>query len=328
MAKKKNNSSQHYTYKTRDRKNVKSQRRAPKESALRPYEDANGIVLEIFQSQVRVRRIDHPTEKDFLCFYRRGILTQTSSTGFRERTPLCVGDRVVLEGNGEQAVVVARCERRNFLARQAPGKEGKQVHLLAANVDRVVIVASAGEPAFSPGLVDRFLVACQAQEIPTLLVVNKMDLHSGNFASAGSWKFYEENLEIPVFPVSVKDGEGVEQLKEAIDGLEVVFCGHSGVGKTSLLHHIFDRKVGRVGTVSSQTGKGRHTTTGAVMVGTLRGTTIIDTPGIRSFMPVGISADRLIEFFPDLSAEGLENEGAFRHNSYQNLLESIQGGDG
>ncbi|HVC08623.1 MAG TPA: ribosome small subunit-dependent GTPase A [Elusimicrobiota bacterium] len=257
-----------------------------------PPEEGNGTVTEIFpnQSAVRLDRAARPA----LCRYRMATLAFGSV--HRERSPVCVGDRVRVEAG----VIVGRCERRNRLIRPAPNARDPLLHVLAANVDCLVIVAAAREPGFSAGIIDRFLVAASAQKIQQILCVNKSDLIKPDEVRA--WSHYPA-AGVAVVEASAKGGSGIERLMALLRGKIAVFCGHSGVGKTSLLRRLLsDESYGRVGAIGAASDKGRHTTSGAVLLAGPDGSSFIDTPGVMNFGLLDVAAGDLLAHFPELHA--------------------------
>ncbi len=315
-------------------------KKAPKKAkTLRP-DEANATVAEVFPKRAAVR-MDDGLETRLLCHYRRASVIGRDVGEHRERAPVAVGDRVKIERmQGNEGLIVGMCARRNHLARPAPDREETMLHVLVANLDRLVIVMSAQSPEFSPGIVDRFLVAAAAQKIPCLLAVTKLDL-IGPEDSRLAWKTYAE-LGVDVVELSRKsDGrtyDGLEQLRQKINGQTVAFCGHSGVGKTSLLTQLLGHEAGAVGTVSDFTGKGRHTTTSAVLLEGAQGSSWMDTPGVREFGLHEISPERLKDYFPEfaglsplcvapsclhLDEAGCRARELPRYPSYRRILESL-----
>ncbi len=303
-----------------------------------PWSQANATVEEVFQKQCRVR-LDED-QSNFLCSYRWAELISKAKTETRERTPVCVGDRVLVQKLDEQSgVVVGICSRKNSLVRPAPGRDGqKHYHALAANLDLLVIVASAKDPEFSPGLIDRFLIAAEAQNIPVLACITKLDLSVGT-TQEPIWEEYS-GLGYEVLGVSSKDGTGVDSLLKKIEGKTVAFCGQSGVGKTSLLRILLNQNVGRVEQVNSFTGKGRHTTTGAVLLDGPKNSRWIDTPGVRGFGLIHLEGRDLADFFPEFrtlacrlsgclhtSESACEARGLFRYSSYLRIFKSLETGE-
>jgi ribosome biogenesis GTPase len=301
----------------------KSKKKKRDETPPLPLSEGNATVTEVYPQLCRVKM--DQTDHSLLCSYRRASVFNRSTSGLRERSPVGVGDRVLAEAVSTTDGIVARvCERKNFLYRAAPGKEEGFIHVIAANLDRLVIVASAHDPDFSPGLVDRFLIAAQAAKIPTSICINKSDLlHKGE----NPWKIYED-LGIDCRVTSAKEGIGVDKLRKLLANQKVAFAGHSGVGKTSLLRALLGKDIGRIGHVSESTGKGLHTTTGAVLLEGTDGSQWIDTPGVRSFSLMGLDPARLLDFFPEIAAAGDRAESMPRYSSYQRIYESLESGEG
>lgn len=223
-----------------------------------------------------------------------------------------VGDHVLYErpavaASGGREVVVSGVEpRRNHFSRRASGHRVAE-QVVAVNLDQVVLVASIADPEFSRGLADR--VFCQAEHagLPARLVLNKVDLVTrspgidpqvvlDDYAQAG----------VAGHRVCAKTQEGIDALREACRGHRSLFVGHSGVGKSTVLNALVPGLELLEGEVNEKTGKGRHTTTAAVLVRPEPGFELIDTPGVRAFAPWGIGARDLDqayrEFRPFLGA--------------------------
>ncbi len=290
-------------------------------------EEGNSTVTEIFPNQ-SATRLDGEAQTS-LCGYRMSTLA--FGLAKRERSPVCVGDRVRVEAG----VIVGRCERRNRLIRSAPNVRNPLLHVLAANLDCLVIVAAAHEPEFSSGIIDRFLVAASAQKIQQILCINKADLIKPY--EARSWSHYPA-AGVTVVEVSARSGRGTDRLSALLRGKVAAFCGQSGVGKTSLLRRLLaDESYGRVGAVSETSDKGRHTTAGAVLLAGPDGSSLIDTPGVMNFGLIDVSRHDLLSHFPELSeAAGscgadcrhdAEEDCALRrlprHASYRQILSSL-----
>lgn len=270
-----------------------------------PPEEGNGTVTEIFPNQ-SAARLDGKARTS-LCRYRMSTLAFGSAK--RERSPVCVGDRVRIEAG----VIVGRCERRNRIIRSAPNARDPLLHVLAANLDCLVIVASASQPEFSGGIVDRFLVAALAQKIQPILCVNKTDLIEPN--EARSWRHYPA-AGVTVVETSARGGDGIDRLSALLRGKVAAFCGHSGVGKTSLLRRLLaDESHGKVGAVSETSGKGRHTTSGAVLLAGPYGSSFIDTPGVMNFGLIDVAPDDLLAYFPELRAAAANCGGDCAHEN-------------
>ncbi len=308
---------------------------SPHAGELEPGE-ANATVAEVFP---RLAKVVLDEGGDRLCTYRRALVMgferQLGGKPIRERSPVAVGDRVLVEATGKSdGVIQGICRRENLLARPAPDRDDRSVvHVLAANLDLLVIVSSTCQPEFSEGLVDRFLVAASAGGVPVFLCVNKLDLWQ---EPTRPWQIYRK-IGVELWEGCAKDPASVAGLRERLDGKRVAFCGHSGVGKTSLIATLLGRTAGKVGTVNVSTGKGRHTTTGAILIRSEGATRWIDTPGIREFGLIGIGPDVLRDHFPefrDLACQArdcrhhleasCDARGLARHPSYLRILKALE----
>lgn len=299
-------------------------------------DQANATVSEVFPKLCRVMLDEDAAE--ILCSYRRAGVVGQADAEIRERTPVAVGDRVQASRTSpDSGVVEGVCERRNRLMRPAPGREGQQ-HVLAANVDAVAIVASLRNPEFSPGLIDRFIVGAQAAGAVPIVCLTKIDLLRPE--DPKPWQVYAETG-VAVHEISSRSGDGITELRKALLDKAVVFCGRSGAGKTSLLRSLLESDVGRVGDVSEATGKGKHTTTSAVLLGGPGRSQWIDTPGVREFGLAEIEPKRLKEYFPEFSGlrctqpscehageAGCQATTFARYSSYLRILQSLRSGEG
>ncbi len=191
---------------------------------------------------------------------------------------LVVGDRVSLEMQGEDGVIVAVHTRRNFLLRKAPSKNRAQV--LAANVDQALLVFAAREPEPKPGLLDRFLVACHLAGIEAIVTINKVDQ---GVADVDRWLPVYEGLGYRIMRVSARTGWGLGAIRRVLLDQTTLFCGPSGAGKSSLLNAVYPGFRLKVGELSESTGKGRHTTSLAELMPLPYGGFVVDTPGLKEF---------------------------------------------
>lgn len=223
-----------------------------------------------------------------------------------QQTSIAVGDEVglALRLDGSFLLVDVK-ERRSTLSRPDPGRPDIE-RVIAANVDRAVIVVSVREPYLRHRLIDRYLVAVERGGVEPVVVANKLDLVHLPEEREDIDRIlatYRE-LGVPTLTTSVQTGEGIDQLATEITGRTVVFVGQSGVGKSSLVTAVApDLELG-VGRVRHGDGKGRHTTTRSTLFevefpeGHAR---IIDTPGIRGFKLAGVSRENLASLMPDLA---------------------------
>jgi len=210
-----------------------------------------------------------------------------------------VGDRVRLTWETGRAVVDAVAPRRNAFSRRAAG-EREEEQVVAANLDQVVIVAAMQRPDFRHGFVDRVLVQSLHSGLPALLALNKTDLGAEGEAAALLADY--EPAGVPGIALCARSGRGVDALRAACRGRRSLFVGHSGVGKSTLLDILAPGHELLAAEVNERTGKGRHTTTAALLLRPAPDFELIDTPGVRAFALWGVDADSLEEYYPELQA--------------------------
>ncbi len=217
--------------------------------------------------------------------------------------PVAVGDLVDIEVENElesSATITGIRERRNYINRQSPRMK-HQHHIVAANLDQAMLVATLKEPRTSQGFIDRFLVASEMYHVPAIIVFNKADLHKKKEDQKyEQWKAMYEEVGYKVFLVSVKDNSGIEELVEELKGKTTLISGHSGVGKSSLLNRILPGLELKTLEISGWSGKGQHTTTFAEMYDLPVGGRIIDTPGMREFGLVDVEKQEVSHYFPEM----------------------------
>jgi len=216
-----------------------------------------------------------------------------------------VGDRVTVESQPDGTGTVASIHpRRSELSRPGPADHNPRLkHVIAANIDQVLIVQAARQPNFKRHLVDRFLVIARRGNMEPLLVVNKCDLEDE--ALIRSWVAPLVESGLPVILTSAEDSRGVDRLREVITGRISVLAGQSGVGKSSLLNAMFHLHI-RTNAVSATREKGRHTTTSSRLYRLPGGGYLADTPGIRTLALFEEDEEAVEEVFPEIleAAEG------------------------
>ncbi len=227
------------------------------------------------------------------CATRRILKTLATD----QRHVVAAGDRVMFRPAQNNEGIIERVEpRHGVLCRTSRGRQ----HVLVANVDQLLIVSSAAEPMVKPHLIDRFLVTAEKWKITPVICINKVDLIDaadlqplvGVYARMG----YRTIL------LSVQNGTGVDEVRELVCGRQSVVLGQSGVGKSSLLNAIESDLQLRVNVVSTDSQKGKHTTTAAQLVPLEMGGYIVDTPGIRQFQLWDVIAEEVAGYFRDLRA--------------------------
>jgi ribosome biogenesis GTPase / thiamine phosphate phosphatase len=216
--------------------------------------------------------------------------------------PVAIGDsiRFVEAGDGS-GMITEILPRRNKLSRPAttPGQRVFE-QVIVTNVDRVVPVFAAASPPPKWGLLDRYLVSAEASGLPSLICITKTDLIQRNGELNETVDEYRR-IGYRVLFVSSMTGEGLDELKQSLQGRISVLVGKSGVGKSSLLNAIQPGLGQRIKEVSrGQQGKGLHTTTHLEMFPLDCGGAVIDTPGMREFGLWDVGADDLAQFFPEM----------------------------
>ncbi len=219
--------------------------------------------------------------------------------------PVAVGDEIDMEIESElenTVIIDAIRDRRNYINRQSP-RFKYQHHIVAANLDQAMLVATLKEPRTSQGFIDRFLVASEAYHVPSVIVFNKSDLYKKKeMDKYEAMKEMYESIGYKVILISVANKEGIDLISEQLKDKITLISGHSGVGKSSLLNAIFPDMHLKTGDVSGWSGKGQHTTTFAEMFDLPFGGKIIDTPGMREFGLVDISKQELSHYYPEMRA--------------------------
>ena len=218
--------------------------------------------------------------------------------GVRSTNPVVVGDVVACEADeGGDYVIADILPRRNYVIRRASNLS-KESHIIAANVDQALLMASLRSPETPTEFVDRFLVTCEAYKVPVTILLSKLDLQDAE--AVAEFRAVYEGAGYRVLEVSVREGRGVEEVRELLAGRTTLVSGNSGVGKSTLIQAIDPSLDIRTGEISESHHKGRHTTTFSTMYPLAGGGAVIDTPGIKGFGLIDIDEAELWHYFPEM----------------------------
>ncbi len=246
-----------------------------------------GRVLMVFGLKCRVLGDNGQT-------YECAVRQVLKSISIEQRNAVVAGDRVRFRASSPQDGIIESVDsRQGIISRTSRGQQ----HVIAANVDYLLIVASAAKPNLKPTLIDRFLLTAESCEVEPVIVINKIDLVDpgplqqivGVYTAMG----YQ------VLMTSAEKEINLRLLRELLQGKQTAVAGQSGVGKSSLLNAVQPGLGLAVAEVSADNEKGRHTTTTARLIPLRDGGAVFDTPGIRQFQLWDISANEVGGFMPD-----------------------------
>jgi ribosome biogenesis GTPase len=270
---------------------VQTRTRKPK-----PKRESQGLVRGIVvrgrghHFDVRVLSQDEiPGGEVRLCEVRGRLLQERGKD-----TLVAVGDYVWIAPHGDHRGQIEQVEERHsVLSRQHPGVSIPAEDVILANPDQVLVVFAVAEPDPHLRMVDRFLVIAEANELPAILCVNKIDL-VGLEAARALFGVYE-GIGYRVIYASAVDGVGLAELAATLTGQVTVLAGPSGVGKSSLLNALQPELNLQVGDLREFLNKGRHTTRAATLLALplAPNTFVADTPGIRELGLYEIDAQSL-----------------------------------
>jgi len=286
----------------------------------------NGLVLKSTGSWYEVL-----TDNDQLFTCRtRGKLRLK---GFKTTNPIAVGDFVSFEpeqDHEKQGVITEIKPRENYLIRKSIKKTGHG-HIIAANIDQALLVATLVYPRTSLGFIDRFLISAEAFRIPQILVFNKIDLlDEQNLRHQQEIIAIYEKIGIPCFEISATKEIGIAEVKNQMYQKKTLVAGHSGVGKSTFLNLLSPAINQSIKEVSDYVEKGVHTTTFAEMFQIADETFVIDTPGIKELGLIDIEQEELSDYFPEMRA--LSGDCKFRNCTHTNepkcaIKQSVEEGD-
>lgn len=219
----------------------------------------------------------------------------------RSTNPIAVGDFVeftVIECN--VGLISAIQDRKNYIIRRSSNLS-KQSHILAANLDLVVLVITIKYPETSTIFIDRFIASAEAYNVPACIVINKTDLYSEeDMQYAEALKTLYESIDYPVFMLSAVLPDSLLNFKDFLKDKTILISGNSGVGKSTLINAILPESVAKTGEISSYHNKGTHTTTFSKLYQLENGAQLIDTPGIKGFGTIDMEEDEISHYFKEI----------------------------
>jgi ribosome biogenesis GTPase len=217
----------------------------------------------------------------------------------KETNPVAVGDWVTIEAEGTNGVISEIQPRKNQMLRQSVKKTGHS-HVLAANVDQVLLMATLKQPRTSLGFIDRFLVSAESFRIPQVLFFNKRDL-------LDELSLADQNILIQLYSSLNVITHSLQAVSDDLTFVHqlladkvTLIAGHSGVGKSTLLNRLSSTIQQSTGKISSFSNKGTHTTTFAEMFPLNESTFIIDTPGIKEWGLVDMAPQEISDYFVEM----------------------------
>ncbi len=265
------------------------------------------------------------TEEGQIVSQLRGRLKQ----GDKEGDIAALGDWVKISINEDGSGMVEEIEEReNTLYRLAPTARGVYQQIIVANLDQALIVFSCAKPEPKLRMLDRFLVLTEKENIPTVILFNKVDLVSTRTAKR-EYGFYE-NIGYRVLYTSAESGKGIRQLRSLLRGKTSVLAGPSGVGKSSLLNAVQPGLGLEVKEVSQATRKGRHTTVVREMYPLDGGGYVADTPGLKSLGLWDIEPEEVDGYFPEIAERVMDcqfSDCTHIHEPGCAVIEAVENGD-
>ena len=225
--------------------------------------------------------------------------------GSEATNPIAVGDRVRYETEGEvseqsPALITEVLPRSNYLIRKSVNLS-KRAHVIAANLDQVVVAVSLYFPEKKLPFLDRILVTCEVYGIRAVIALNKVDLYRSEVPEQiEAFRKIYEGAGYKVIETSAKSGEGIEELRTECRDRLSLFSGESGVGKSSLIKAVDPSLDPKTGQISVSHLQGKHTTSLYEMYRLAGGGYIIDAPGIRGFGLIDLEKEEIAKYFPEM----------------------------
>lgn len=256
-------------------------------------------------------RIFRSSKRHFDCQRsdNKEVVPATALATLLKEDHLVVGDWVEISPppqGGEEWKIESVIKRENSIFRNLPREQKKKV--IAANVDVMLVVVSAGKPDYKRGLVDRYLARSDYWNVPAYVVFNKMDLYQESDFDIHFEADRLKWLNVKCFEVSAENPDyspkylslGINDLENELKYKTAILVGHSGVGKSRLITSISNGKAQLLSGDLGKVGKGAHTTTWAELIDADH-FTLIDSPGIRSMSLSDLTKEELLYCFSDVN---------------------------
>jgi ribosome biogenesis GTPase len=221
--------------------------------------------------------------------------------GIKSTNPVVIGDIVEIEENAEGTALISSIkERRNYMIRRSSNLS-KQSHIIAANIDLAMLVATVNYPVTTTVFTDRFLATTEAYGIPACLVFNKTDRYDKDeLEYLDALINLYTTIGYECLKICAAEGEGLDKVKTLVTGKITLLSGHSGVGKSTVINKLLPEVNLRTGKISEYHKKGMHTTTYSEMIPLPFGGYIIDTPGIKGFGTIEMEGAETAHYFPEI----------------------------
>jgi ribosome biogenesis GTPase len=228
--------------------------------------------------------------------------------GIKSTNPVAVGDNVefkILPKTTENdpknvGLITSISDRKNYIVRRSPNLS-KQSHIIAANIDQAILIATINYPVTTTTFIDRYLASAEAYRVPVLLVFNKTDRYNKKqMAELQNYIDIYEKAGYKCLKTSAENKEGIEALKQTIQNKTNVINGHSGVGKSTLINLIQPGLNIKTKQISDAHKTGKHTTTYSTLYKLSFGGYIIDTPGIKGFGMLDMEPWEISHYFPEI----------------------------
>jgi ribosome biogenesis GTPase / thiamine phosphate phosphatase len=221
--------------------------------------------------------------------------------GIKNTNPVAVGDAVYFEKTAPHVGVIREIQdRKNYIIRRATNLS-KETHILASNLDQVLLMITLISPETPLEFVDRFLVSVEPYHIPAILLINKCDLYGPEMlARLKEVRYIYEFAGYSVLEISVSQVFNIDPLMSLLKGKITAIAGNSGVGKTSLINLLCPGLHQKTANISTYHLTGKHTTTYPEMFALPSGGFIVDTPGIRGFGVTDMDKNEVGLYFTDI----------------------------